>query len=158
MSSLCAAAHIDRNTFYSHYSIPEDVLKEILEDHERIVLRGISDTAPDLNYREMLLMVCEYMHENKELSFLIFSQCPGFSYLQRITDSSNARILEIFSKKANGINPQKLQWINRYATGGTTLLIQDWVLNGMKEAPEQMADKLNELNAFILNHYLLGQG
>lgn len=156
ISKLCNTANVDRNTFYCHYGIPEDILKEILDDHERTILNEINETAPNYNYKEMLLRICDYMYRTKELSVLLFANLSGFSYLQHITDASNKHILNIFQKNNVNLNFEKLQTINRYATGGTTLLIQDWVLGGMKEPPEQIADKLDELNTFVLNHYLLG--
>lgn len=156
ISKLCQKANIDRNTFYCHYRIPEDILKEILDDHERTILKEIDKTAPNYNYKEMLLRICDYMYRTKELSQLLFANISGFSYLQHITDASNEHILSIFRKNKVTLNFDKLQTINRYATGGTTLLIQDWVLGDMKETPNEIADKLNELNTFVLDHYLLG--
>ena len=155
ISKLCQKANVDRNTFYCHYHIPEDILKEMLIDHEHKILKEIDKTAPNYNYKEMLLRICVYMYEAKELSLLFFTDMPGLSYLQHITNASNEHILNIFRKNQINLNFDKLKTINRYATGGTTLLIQDWVLSGMTESPEQIANKLNELNTFVLNHYLL---
>lgn len=153
ISKLCNTARVDRNTFYCHYNIPEDILKEVLEEHKHTILNEINKTAPHYNYKDMLLRICDYMYQTKELSVLFFINLSGFSYLQHITDASNEHILNIFQKNKVNLNFNELQTINRYATGGTTLLIQDWVLSGMKEPPEQIADKLNELNTFVLNHY-----
>lgn len=153
ISKLCSTAGIDRNTFYCHYSIPEDILKDILEEHESTILKEITETAPHYNYKDMLLRICNYMYQTKDLTVLLFANLSGFSYMQHITDASNERILNIFQKNNITLSFNELQTINRYATGGTTLLIQDWVLGGMKETPEQIADKLNKINTFVLNHY-----
>lgn len=153
ISKLCNVANVDRNTFYCHYSIPEDIFKEILDDHKHTILNEINKTAPNYNYKDMLFRICDYMYQTKELSVLLFANFSGFSYLQHITDASNEHILNIFQKNNVNLNFAELQTINRYATGGTTLLIQDWVLSGTNEPPERIADKLNEINTFVLNHY-----
>lgn len=154
VTKLCSTAKVDRNTFYCYYDIPEDLITEILIEHEKQIIDYISQTAPVLNYREMLYRVCDYMYKTKKLYTLLFKNGFDSSYLQRITDASNNRILEIFKRNGNiNLSFEELQFVNRYATGGTTLIIQDWVLNGMKETPEQISNKLNGTNTFILNHY-----
>ena len=132
---LCSTAKVDRNTFYCYYDIPEDLITEILIEHEKQIIDYISQTAPVLNYREMLYRVCDYMYKTKKLYTLLFKNGFDSSYLQRITDASNNRILEIFKRNGNiNLSFEELQFVNRYATGGTTY-------------------KLNGINTFILNHY-----
>lgn len=153
ITKLCETAKIDRNTFYCHYQIVEDVLNEVLVEHEKEIIKYISETAPDFNYQDMLFGVCDYIYRSKELSTLLLKNGFGFSYLQHITDASNKYILEIFKQSNICLSFDELQTINRYATGGTTILIHDWVLSGMKETPKVISDKLIEINTFVLNHY-----
>lgn len=151
---LCKRAHVNRNTFYSHYNHVKEILDEILATHEAEIIKAIEESAPTNDHKTLLLHVCEYMYANKEFYTLVCSNGIGGNYLQQIANVSNQHILSIFKQSLPAVDADTLWFVNRFATGGTMLIIYDWCVSGMKQTPEEIIERLSEVDTFLLNSYL----
>ena len=154
ISMLCKDAHINRNTFYRYYKVPGDVLDEILSEQMAVIIDDLNKTAPCQDYNSMLHVICDYIYHNKELSTLLLSNKLGTNYLRSIIDKSNQNILSIFFEQTNIKRNKDVRLVNRYATGGTLLILQDWCLNGFRESPSVITESLSSINTFLLDNYL----
>ena len=151
---LCKKAGINRNTFYSHYGHVKEVLDEILEAHEEKIIKAIEEAAPTNDHKTLLLNVCKIMYANKEFYTLVCSNGISGSYLLHMADMSNQHIISIFKQSFPSMNTDTLWFVNRFATGGTLLIIYDWCISGMAQTPEEIVERLSEMDTFLLNNYL----
>lgn len=152
VSLLCREAHINRNTFYAHYSIPSDVLDEIFAEHDQTVVDQIRNTVSCSDYTLLLKDICRTMYEDREFTTLICKSNIGLQYLYHVMEIANQTILHIF--RDQGIHRSSdLEFINRFATGGTLLIIFDWCMNGMKADPDLLAERLNKIDTYVLERW-----
>ena len=88
-TELCAAADINRNTFYSHYSTPEEVLEEIVNEELGEVKALLSNSSD----RERLHNLYSHFKEKKELCFVssgIAAVYPGHKEILLVSQEEYA--------------------------------------------------------------------
>lgn len=146
ISELCRTADINRNTFYKHYSIPHDVLQEILEemaDEFEAVLQG-----GDL--QDMLLNVSRMAAEKPDYFFLFVGGKQSGDFLAREFKLIFDKMLEFQGKTSLLQNEVLLRYQYDFLVGGCQEIMGRWMDSGMKESPEYMADLLLKLIASVL--------
>lgn len=155
VSSLCKEASVRRTTFYAHYETPNDVLQEI---YQRILKENIDSITVSgylLDYRAMVLKTCQLLYENRDFSMLFLNAQHELFYLNMNTIAvSNEVVKNAFKERGIHLNDKDLDLLIRYTTGGTFLLVRDWCINGMKEPPEVITEKINVFNELIHNTFL----
>ncbi len=153
ITKLCRHANIQRNTFYDHYDNICDLLEHIVSSYEFDALKIISSTASDKNFNGMITNTINTIYLDKNLQKLL--KIPSFSnaYLLRISNKCNKLVTKSFPIKLN-IDKDKYICANRYATGGTILLIYDWINSGLKESPTSIIQKIVEFAQNTLEVYL----
>jgi hypothetical protein len=114
---------------------------------------SISKKASDKNFNGMITNTIDTIYHDKNLQNLL--KIPSFSnaYLLRISNKCNKLVTECFPIKSN-IDKDMYISANRYATGGTILLIYDWISSGLKESPNSIIQKIVEFAQNTLEVYL----
>jgi AcrR family transcriptional regulator len=132
-AELCREADVNRNTFYAHYSTPEDVLAEI----EGEFLTGLVDML-ESTYAEggVTLAMCKEIDSNRERWRSMWHGHPEL--LSRALDVCCERTLAHWDDENNaGADEQALflQFVTRGASG----VVGAWLDDGCRMPPEQMS-------------------
>lgn len=132
-TELCAEADINRNTFYAHYSSPEDVLAEIeeqlIEDITALVARGYGEG-------NMTLAVCRSISENQDLARSIWHGCPRL--VRRAVELYCEKSLVLWN--AEGLSDfDESSLFLHFAAQGTLGLVEVWLDGGCRQTPEELA-------------------
>lgn len=141
VKELCAAAEINRATFYRYYddcfSLMEEIEREMLDDLKKLIAEQDSRSA----LQKMLAKI----KENKEIYCLLCSD-NGDRYLTE-------KIIAVCYKQTD-LNMQRLypnlmrtqrEWIYRFIAKGCSGILEVWINNGIKEPSEQVADFMLKL-------------
>ncbi|MBP3305370.1 MAG: TetR/AcrR family transcriptional regulator [Oscillospiraceae bacterium] len=149
VSELCAAAEINRSTFYNHYGCPSDVLLDIennvVADLEELWQKEGTGNNCSLDKRVEIL--CTYIQENRELFKLLLRNSDtksGFAPL--LMNASHVRITyeRIFSY-AKDENNRRL--MTTFLTSGTYYLLRQWLLEDIPKTPKEMGELVNLIAA-----------
>jgi hypothetical protein len=116
-----------------------------------MALETIQKTAPNYDFEKMMEEICLMMYNNKNLKTLLNLDDFASRYLARTTLTCNEQIIRIFNQKPSRKSPEELAFVNRYATGGATLILLDWCRSEMKENPISIAKKIAETSNYLLN-------
>lgn len=132
-TELCREADINRNTFYAHYSAPEDVLAEI-EDGFLAELSDMLENTYDKE--EVTLAMCRAINNDRERWKAIWHGDPRL--LERAIDLCCELALAHWG--AEGLadideGALFLQFITRGASG----VVGSWLNEGCKTSPERMS-------------------
>lgn len=136
VKELCAAAEINRATFYRHYDDCYDLMDEI----ESEMLDDLKKLIAEQDSRNTLQKMLAKIKENKKLYCLLCSD-KGDRYLSE-------KIIIVCYKQIN-LNMQKLfpnftstqrEWIYRFIAKGCGGILELWINNGAKEPSEKVAD------------------
>ena len=136
VTDICKSADINRNTFYSHYSSPEDLLNTIENElfKEIIVSLDASNEA-----RTVTLKICQSILDNQELCKIIFSE------------NGDRKFITQWKAMAKHHSTDLLEKTYIFTENGTTALIQNWIRNGFVESPEKIASFIDEINKVVLD-------
>lgn len=154
VTELCKVAGVQRNTFYSHYSIPGDLLERICRSHEEAVIKTILSNSDYCDNLSVLKAVCRRMCDDKEFFTFICQSSYGMPFLRRMLDFCKENFHKQILFRHRNSSEEVALLVNRFSAGGALLIINDWCLDGMKEEPDVIAEKINEISSFLIQHYV----
>lgn len=151
ISELCKEADINRNTFYCHYTLPEDVLSEIEDE----ILQNIQKIFNDENNEDTQLVyeICKLLKDNPDLSYVIFNSTDK-RFLNQLIDLCHDRNINDWKKITQYTNDEIAEKFFRFTLSGATSIIQEWCNNGFKESIEDITDFIERLSLYGLNGFI----
>lgn len=150
VSDLCKESGINRGTFYNHYSIPKDVLVEMVNDavEEINALCPTPTTAEEAE--KYLEIICTYLKNNwKELRLII--ECPPDMIY---TDYSKELISQTYkiwqnTLSINALDDESLKLLGTFSFYGCSAMVKQWLLNEIDKTPQEIASLI--FDAFFKN-------
>lgn len=147
-TALCEKADINRNTFYSHYSSPRDLLNEVEENLTNRIIDSIDRI--NNNYTALLQDICNIMYENADLITVLYSPNSDAKYLQELISETHEYVLHKWTLANPSLPESELRFILNYCTGGTYCVIKAWIDGGLVESPEYISKRLEMCNLDML--------
>jgi AcrR family transcriptional regulator len=131
VSQITAEAGIGRNTFYNHFQKKEDILDYLLKGLvDELQEKLPKESNPSI--RDFLLWRFRLLKENPLLT--VFDKQDNLKHLLYRFRNSQLSLFDF--------TPQKDGYKNDFFQGGIDYVTSKWIVNGMKESPEEMADKI----------------
>ncbi|MCD8006062.1 MAG: TetR/AcrR family transcriptional regulator [Oscillospiraceae bacterium] len=142
ITELCETAHVNRSTFYHHYTSQYDVLTEIEDEKVEDIKAMLDKIDPKRSFtiREQVEAICVYLKENKS-AFLLFMNS------KYILKDFSEKMFDITMKKGFSedrapkelSDEQKKLWESFYQ-GGLYYLIYSWLSGSSQASPAEAAD------------------
>ena len=137
ITELCTAAKINRNTFYYHYNN----IFEFLDEHKKIIIEDLNDISEisKTHNKQNLIEVFSVLRNHPHFLNILISPNCDLDFFNEIFDMATSKSSIIFSKDPGTLtNKEKL--LCSYCNAGCNAVIITWIMNGMKETPEEIAD------------------
>jgi AcrR family transcriptional regulator len=131
VTQIANKAGIGRNTFYNHFEKKEDVLDFLLEKYFNELQNDLLKKS-NPSIRDFLLWRFTLLRENPLLS-IINSKDEIRRLLYHYRNNKISRF-DLFIHE----EPYKMEFFQ----GGIDYVTSTWIMNGRKETPEEMADKV----------------
>lgn len=150
VSELCAAAQINRSTFYSHYDGVADIMEEIMLEIGKDLLERFNDTNYDEDHPfslDHLIVILHHIQENQDFYRAYFTQ----STTRRQMDWAFGQLLERFVRPMMhrlSVEDAAIEYYFAFFKAGFVEVISFWLSNGCNEAPETVAGRIKN----VLNH------
>ena len=141
ITDLCSEAKVNRNTFYYHYNN----IIEFLEDHKKLVideLNQIPEVSKTRNKQSLIDVLSVIKQHPVFMSILISPNCDLDFFNDIFTIAAEKARVNI--DNPSGITTSRDLIICNYCNAGCNAVICSWILNGMKESPEEIADIISE--------------
>ena len=136
VTELCAAADINRNTFYSHYSNPNDVLAHL----EQQLLSQIGDALSASSSSEKATeTVLRTLHDNKRLAKVLLSDNASSAVVYTLFDSARTRAMSKANRHSNKLSPAYQILMSEFSLAGGIAVIRSWAADGMQLPPNDVA-------------------
>lgn len=132
-TELCAEADINRNTFYAHYSAPEEVLAEVEEEFLNEISSMLEETYED---GEFTLSMFKAIDASRERWRAIWHGDPDL--LGRAVDICCERALAHWDSEGMPNKGEGALFL-RFITRGASGVVGDWLDEGCRTSPEQMS-------------------
>ena len=137
ITELCTAAKINRNTFYYHYNN----IYEFLDEHKKLIIDDLNEIAEisKTHNKQNLVEVFAVLKKHPHFLNILISPNCDLDFFNEIFDVASSKASIIFSKDPNTLtNRERL--LCSYCNAGCNAVIITWIMNDMKESPEEIAD------------------
>lgn len=140
VSELCRVADINRATFYKHYAVPQDVLREIEQD----MVEDLRKMAPAVqtvdSARKYLADICEYLHDRREIMRILL-RCKTDEELVVMFSEGNRRYWGQYgTQNDHGLDEDGVKLMVTFFSSGGYYLIRQWLLEDVQKTPQEVAD------------------
>lgn len=134
-TELCRHAGINRNTFYSHYRSPEELLDSVESEILEIIMASISKEKTFVNTLYAL-------KQNAESCKILL--CPNCHcrIWERIFRDSAERYLRELEELNPELPEEQRQRLTTFVVQGAIAVVQEWMRGGMQTPPEELAQLL----------------
>lgn len=144
---LTEAAHVHRNTFYTHYTDIYSVLAELEEDMCRVVKEMTEEFTPVQlrdNVDQVLVRVFHYLYDDKDRIVLLLKSRGSVSGGKNLLESIFEKYFMAFSK---GFDRESIEFQIqfRYCVAGAMGIVRYWMEHDFRESPKTMADITGKL-------------
>ena len=137
ITELCTAAKINRNTFYYHYNN----IFEFLDEHKNLIIDDLNEIAEisKTHNKQNLVEVFTVLKKHPHFLNILISPNCDLDFFNEIFEVASSKASIIFSKDPNTLtNRERL--LCAYCNAGCNAVIITWIMNDMKESPEEIAD------------------
>lgn len=140
VSELCRAADINRATFYKHYAIPQDVLRET-EQEIAAALRKLAPTeqTPD-TAKEYMERICAYLYEHRALMQILLESKTDEDILEIVSETNHRYWSRFGTQRQHGLDEDGARLMVTFFSAGTYYMIRQWLLDGVDKTPREVAD------------------
>lgn len=154
VTELCEQADVNRNTFYAHYSSPEDLLQSIEQELFNEVAAAISPEALSQGTTQLLLTVCSSIQANADICKIIFSENGDKAFLTRIIYLARERAFAEWKAAGLSVKEAGREAIYAFVASGSVATIESWVQSGFKERSEDVARFIAAISAAAVSVFL----
>ena len=150
VTEICKTAEVTRNSFYSHYSIPLDVLSEIIDELCETLFAKLRacDTS-----EEALIVACKYTKEHAVEYKTIMRNKGDRFILEKIIEHPMTNTIYNL-EESNEITKEDISIIRDYMIYGSAALIMKWLENDMPVSPEVIGKTINSTSKRLLKGLL----
>lgn len=143
IKELCVESGINRATFYRHYEIPKDILREIrYEIFEEVRLMAENDQA-DQNPLKWLQDICNYFYSNADTLNILFQTRTDDDFIELLNviySDYFVAFAEASSKK--GMDDASMKLAACFFASGIYCVIRQWLMEPIPKSPEEIAELL----------------
>ncbi len=146
-TELCRKANINRNTFYTHYYTPRDVLAEIEKDFSAQIIETLSAqaTVEDFEISQMLREICTVIYRQKDFCKILLSENGDASFFEAVISRGKPVIMAGWLAEGVSLEENEMEMLFAFVVNGSIALIKKWAATDMREQPEQVALMLEHI-------------
>ncbi len=130
---LCNESGINRTTFYRHYNLPIDIMKEMQADFVNEMKKSLKRPFSEND----LVWVFEYMQKNADLVILFIRYNSDKEWTEMFRTLYQS-VRDIQNYQFHDSESQQLFYT--FLAGGTYFLLRQWLIEGIHKTPEELAD------------------
>lgn len=145
VTEICAAADMNRATFYRHYRDPIDLLEKM---EQEIIDRLIEKReAFERDLESELISLFEQMKQDCRIYDVLFSDNGDAAFPGRLLDAFWETINQDTMRQRPELSETQSRWLYTFASQGCAAVIREWTSSGMAEDPAEPARFLHRIIA-----------
>lgn len=142
-TELCRRADINRNTFYSHYTSPLELLSSLENELFDEVEKAVMHCSEAL---EIISATCLALRKNRDICSVLFTNNADPAFSARIFSIAHQRNMDLIDVHHTQLNANYRQMMSAFSINGCAAVLQIWIQNGMVEKPEDIAKFMQSLS------------
>lgn len=147
VSDLCRSAGINRGTFYKHYATPWDLLTQIQDELFQKILTSVEKAVAGNALELVLEEIFRAIAENSDLCRVLLSENGDKDFMTRILRIAYESAMEDWKRRYKGGTKARYQLCYAFIANGSLGVIRDWIAEGFKRSPAEMAGFIGVMSA-----------
>ena len=153
-TELCRHAKMNRNTFYTHYDSPEELLKSIEDELYEQVRQSIERSLKGESISSLLTEICQAIYDNHDLCAVIFSEYGDKDFLRHIIDLAHDRTVAEWKALGMRNDNEQIEMLYCFSVNGSVSVIQKWIQEGMEKSPPEIAHFIESSTFYGLHGFI----
>lgn len=147
VKDICEGADINRATFYSHYSDPYDLMRqienELFENLENYLAVYTGDQSSTLLV-DTVEHIFDYIRENAKICKLLLGERGDLNFQKRIFQLVYDRFMLDMARRQDLLK-EDAEYLYAFILTGSVGIIQKWLNDDIKKSPRFMAEMIINL-------------
>lgn len=143
VKELCAAAGINRGTFYSHYTDLYDLLRqmeeEMLADFQKALAPLLAAPQGALTPVKITAGIFQCLKDNADVCTVTLGDYGDKAFALRLINLGREKCVESYSRYFAGATPRQIEFFYAFVSAGCIGLLQKWLAEGMAASAEEVA-------------------
>ena len=148
-TELCRHANINRNTFYSHYDSPLQLLECMEEEMYQEFISMVKNLTQQDNMISALTQICQLAYKNRDLYITVLSENGDPRFMKRAIGVTHDFMVLYWKNSNPTLSNDQLEMLYAFLLGGNISVIGDWAKSGMEQPPEKIALFMDKMYAAI---------
>ena len=149
-SELCRHAKMNRNTFYTHYNSPEELLACIEDEFYDAVQLSIDRSLSVGSISELMTEICQTIFNHRDLCSVLFTEFGDKEFLRRIVNLAYDKTVTEWTSAGIHNENEQVDMLYCFSVNGSVSVIQKWIQDGMRSTPHEIAQFIERVTNFGL--------
>lgn len=138
VKEICNLADVNRGTFYSHYSDPFDLLKQIEDELFTEISKMLEHHVLERT-EDLLIALFKCIKENSDICKILLGENGDSEFLKKILYIAHDQSISEWKKVIDLKDTKIFDYLYTFTANGTIGILQDWIQGGMEESYEEIA-------------------
>jgi len=153
-SELCRHAKMNRNTFYTHYKSPEELLACIEDGFYEAVQLSIERSLNVGSISELMTEICQTIFDHRDLCSVLFTEFGDKDFLERIVNLAHDKTVNEWTVAGIQNETGQIEMLYCFSVSGSVSIIQKWIQDGMKNTPAEIANFIDKASNYGLSGFI----
>lgn len=144
IKELCAAAGINRGTFYAHYTDIYDLLKQIeadmMSDFQNALAPLLHTDEKELTPLKITTGIFKCLKENADLCAVTLGTYGDKNFAAQLLHIGREKCMESYSNYFAKATPIQIEYYYSFVSAGCIGLLEKWLADGMTSSAEEIAE------------------
>ncbi len=154
VKELCAAADINRGTFYAHYASPEQLLSQVENEFYLDLLAEVASFRQADDVERIFVEALRALRERREMASALFGPNGDRAFLNRVVRVAHDMCIVQWSGVTPNAPRELLEHLYDFLSAGVVRVLQEWLATGAEEPVERMAAVLTDLSNFGVSAFV----
>ena len=159
VKELCDLADVNRGTFYCHYTDIYDLLTK-METAFFAAFESIFDGSPGKKYsasltKNYLHAIFRFTYENRDFCHALLGPHGDMAFVNRMKQFVYDKCCTYWRDLNPQLDRRKYDSFNAFIINGCVGIMTDWLDNGTRETPEEVADAAAKIVSSSIRAYII---
>lgn len=148
IKELCAAAGINRGTFYAHYTDIYDLLAKIEQEmfgEIQEALQPLLEEARPLNPVDISTGIFQCLKDNSDLCIVTLGPYGDKAFAAKLLELGRERCQASYSQYFRRATPEQISYYYAFVSAGCIGLLDRWLQDGMRAPAGEIARIAQEI-------------
>jgi AcrR family transcriptional regulator len=142
IKELCAAAGINRGTFYAHYTDIYDLIEKVEAEMFRDLQKAMEplfSTEEELSPVRIITGVFQCLKDNADICAVTLGDFGDKNFALKVIQFGQEKCIAFYSQFFEGVSAKQIEYFYAFVSAGCISLLKKWLTEDMADSAEDIA-------------------